>query len=105
MNTISRNPCTLTDVSLVGYPAEGTIDGEKADIVFEQRIAATLPEIPGLADALSAKARIAVLDATIVYERAQFIEIHGDPFGCESDVKNVTNGKFVLPPVLSSAFA
>lgn len=87
MNTISRNPCMSTDVSLVGYPAEGTIDGDRIDNVIEQQIAATLPKIPGLVEGLSSKDRLAVMNAEIVRSQAAFIALHGDAFGCESDVK------------------
>lgn len=102
MNTISSNPCMLTDVSLVGYPAEGTEYGDSVDDVIEQKIAATLPEIPGLVEGLSSEDRLAVMNAEIVRSQAAFIALHGDAFGCESDVKKGDKQEdFALPSTLS----
>lgn len=106
MNTISSNPCMSADVSLVGYPVEGTINGDRIDDIIEQKIAATLPKIPGLVDGLSSQARLAVMKAEIVRSRSAFIAQHGDAFGCESDVKNVAREKSCeTPSAPSSAFA
>lgn len=63
--------------SLPAYPC-----GAMAD-AHEERIALTLPAIAGLEPGMSQEKRVAVMDCAIAKSRAAFIELNGDPFGCQ----------------------
>lgn len=52
----------------------------------EHEIAASLPAIPELAACLTQNERVVVLEATVARQFAEFVALHGDPFGCEMEV-------------------
>lgn len=63
--------------SLKCYPK-----GCVADAI-EDQIALTLPLVEGLVPGLTQEQRLTVLGTLVTSQRAAFMELYGEPFGCE----------------------